>query len=53
MSLNNTPIGLSNGLMLHAWLLTAFFLSRSTARRPVAADGRPMRRVAPSAAGVG
>lgn len=28
MSLNNTPIGLSNGLMLHAWLLAAFFLSK-------------------------
>lgn len=28
MSLNNTPIGLSNGLMLHAWLLVAFFLAK-------------------------
>ncbi|QDH72482.1 oligosaccharide repeat unit polymerase [Brevundimonas sp. M20] len=28
MSLNNTPVGLSNGLMLHVWLLTAFFLSK-------------------------
>lgn len=53
MSLNNTPIGLSNGLMLHAWLLTAFFLSRSAVKRPVASDGRPVRRVAPSAAGLG
>jgi hypothetical protein len=34
MSLNNTPIGLSNGLMLHAWLLTAFFLARRTVRQP-------------------
>lgn len=28
MSLNNTPIGLSNGLMLHLWLLVAFFLAK-------------------------
>lgn len=52
MSLNNTPIGLSNGLMLHAWLLTAFFLSRSTVTRAVP-GGRPVRPVAPSAARAG
>lgn len=34
MSLNNTPIGLSNGLMLHVWLLTAFFLARRTLAQP-------------------
>lgn len=51
MSLNNTPLGLSNGLVLHAWLLTAFFLSRSTVRRPVAA--RPAQPAAPSVAPAG
>ncbi|RZJ38572.1 MAG: hypothetical protein EON87_20645 [Brevundimonas sp.] len=34
MSLNNTPIGLSNGLMLHGWLLVTFFLSRRVVLRP-------------------
>lgn len=53
MSLNNTPIGLSNGLMLHIWLLTAFFLSRSTVRRPVVAGDKAIRSPAPSAAPVG
>lgn len=28
-SLNNTPIGLSNGLMQHSWLLLTFFLART------------------------
>lgn len=28
-SLNNTPVGLSNGLMLHFWLLLAFFLTQT------------------------
>lgn len=53
MSLNNTPIGLSNGLMLHIWLLTAFFLSRSTVRRSVVAGDKAIRSPAPSAAPVG
>lgn len=38
MSLNNTPIGLSNGLMLHFWLLTFFFLART--RRAGEVSGR-------------
>jgi hypothetical protein len=37
MSLNNTPIGLSNGLMLHFWLLTFFFLARTRRAGQVAA----------------
>lgn len=42
MSLNNTPIGLSNGLMLHVWLLTAFFLSKRALRQtPASAAQRP------------
>ena len=44
-SLNNTPIGLSNGLVMHCWLLAAFFLTRTTTR-PAAgtlAPGRPVR----------
>lgn len=41
MSLNNTPIGLSNGLMLHVWLLVAFFLAKRAVRQPAAADGPP------------
>lgn len=53
MSLNNTPIGLSNGLMLHAWLLTAFFLSRSTVRQPLPAGGKLAGRATPSVARVG
>lgn len=36
-SLNNTPIGLSNGLMLHFWLLVTFFLSRAVVRPRVGA----------------
>lgn len=42
MSLNNTPIGLSNGLMLHVWLLAAFFLAKRAVRRPAGA-ARPQR----------
>lgn len=38
MSLNNTPIGLSNGLMLHFWMLTFFFLART--KRAGQAAGR-------------
>ena len=30
MSLNNTPLGLSNGLVLHAWLLTAYLEKLAT-----------------------
>lgn len=37
-SLNNTPIGLSNGLMLHFWLLLAFFMARTVRTGPA---GRP------------
>ncbi|GAA0645354.1 O-antigen polymerase [Brevundimonas lenta] len=43
MSLNNTPIGLSNGLMLHIWLLGAFFLSRPALRRQAAHGMAPVR----------
>jgi hypothetical protein len=42
ISLNNTPIGLSNGLMLHIWLLAAFFLAkphRLRAQAPVRPTG--------------
>lgn len=39
MSLNNTPIGLSNGLMLHFWMLAVFFLART--KRVGQAAGRP------------
>lgn len=41
MSLNNTPIGLSNGLMLHVWLLVAFFLAKPQRLAAPAAAPRP------------
>ena len=53
MSLNNTPIGLSNGLMLHVWLLVAFFLAkpRLVGARASAPAGRPGPAVSGSTAG--
>lgn len=46
-SLNNTPIGLSNGLVMHFWLLIAFFLARTVGVRPAAkaSASRPVRFV--------
>lgn len=42
MSLNNTPIGLSNGLMLHVWLLVAFFLAKPQRLATPAAAPQPV-----------
>lgn len=40
-SLNNTPIGLSNGLVLHFWLLLTFFLARTVRTKAADRPGRP------------
>lgn len=43
LSLNNTPIGFSNGLMIHAWLLLTFLLTKA-----VRVDASPVTAPSPA-----
>jgi hypothetical protein len=41
-SLINTPLGFTNGLVTHAWLLAAFMLLRRTAPQRAAVPAVPV-----------